>query len=119
MKGWNVSREVAVVPVDATIVEPSYVAYWIGVDSSQRWLNRVEKGVAYTGINLEDLRKLPIEFPPMDEQREIVLRIEIAFGWIAKLAGEATNARKLIDHLDQAILAAVRNKSKQKRGSRA
>jgi len=24
--------------------------------------NRVEKGVAYTGINIEDLRKLPVEF---------------------------------------------------------
>src|SRR5262249_17278296 len=48
--GWNVSREVAVVPVDTAIVEPNYVAYWIGGDASQRWLNRVEKGVAYTGI---------------------------------------------------------------------
>jgi type I restriction enzyme S subunit len=29
MRGWNVSREVAVAPVDAAIVEPNYVAYWL------------------------------------------------------------------------------------------
>jgi len=104
MAGWNVSREVAVAPVDTASVDPDYAAYWIGADTSQRWLNRVEKGVAYTGINLEDLRKLPIEFPPVDQQRVIVRRIEIAFAWINRLATETTSARKLIDHLDQAIL---------------
>jgi type I restriction enzyme S subunit len=104
MTGWNVSREVAVAPVDTAVVEPNYLAFWIGADASQRWLNRVEKGVAYTGINIEDLRKLPIEFPSVEEQREIVRRIETAFALIDRLASEATNARKLIDHLDQAVL---------------
>ena len=105
MIGWNVSREIAVAPVETTVVEPNYLAYWIGADVSQRWLNRVEKGVAYTGINLEDLRKLPVEFPSIGEQREIVRRIETAFAWVDRLALEATNGRKLIDHLDQAVLA--------------
>jgi len=47
MAGWNVSREVAVVPVDTAHVDSTYLAYWIGSEPSQRWLNRVEKGVAY------------------------------------------------------------------------
>jgi type I restriction enzyme S subunit len=105
MVGWNVSREVAVVPVDTTILEARYLMFWIGADASQQWLTRVEKGVAYTGINIEDLRKLPVEFPWLDEQREIIRRIEVAFAWIDRLANEATTARKLIDHLDQVILA--------------
>lgn len=105
MVGWNVSREVAVAAVDTAIVEPNYLAYWIGADASQRWLNRVEKGVAYTGINIEDLRKLPVEFPMMDEQQEIIRRIEAAFAWINRLASEAANARRLINHLDKAVLA--------------
>jgi type I restriction enzyme S subunit len=105
MAGWNVSREVAVVPVDTMTVEPRYIAYWIGSNASQRWLNRVEKGVAYTGINIEDIRKLPVEFPPIAEQREIIRRIEIAFAWVDRLASETADARKLVNHLDQAILA--------------
>jgi len=42
---------------------------------------------------------------PLGEQREIVDRIEKAFSWIDRLASEANSARKLTDHLDQAVLA--------------
>ncbi len=35
----------------------------------------------------------------------MVRRIESAFTWIDRLVKEATSARKLIDHLDQAVLA--------------
>jgi type I restriction enzyme S subunit len=45
-----------------------------------------------------------IPLPSLDEQREIIRRIVIAFAWIDRLASETTSARKLIDHLDQAIL---------------
>jgi type I restriction enzyme S subunit len=41
----------------------------------------------------------------LPEQLEIVRRIEVAFSWIDRLAADATNARKLVDHLDQAVLA--------------
>jgi type I restriction enzyme S subunit len=105
MSGWNVSREVAVAPVDADLVLPQYVAYWIAATSSQQWLTGVEKGVAYTGINIEDLRKLPLDYPERDQQQEIVRRIETALTWIDRLASEATSARHLIDRLDQAVLA--------------
>src|SRR5690606_13958364 len=105
MSGWNVSREVAVAPVDPARVVPQYLAYWVAASASQQWLTGVEKGVAYTGINIEDLRKLPIAYPEDDEQQEIVRRIETAFVWIDRLAAEATSARRLIDWLDQAVLA--------------
>jgi type I restriction enzyme S subunit len=105
MSGWNVSREVAVAPIDTAVVDPDYVAYWIGADASQRWLNRVEKGVAYTGINIEDLRKLPVEFSSIEEQREIVRRVRAAHSKIDLLAKEAKRAATLLVCFDQAVLA--------------
>jgi type I restriction enzyme S subunit len=51
------------------------------------------------------LREIVVPLPNRDEQREIVRRIETAFAWIDRLAAEATSARKLIDTLDQAVLA--------------
>jgi type I restriction enzyme S subunit len=51
------------------------------------------------------MSEMPVPFTSFDEQNEIVRRIETAFTWIDRLAHEATNARKLIEHLDQAILA--------------
>jgi hypothetical protein len=75
MHGWNVSREVAVVPVDADLINPEFTAYWVASLESQRWLARMEKGVAYVGINIEDLRRLPVRYPSLDEQNEIVRRL--------------------------------------------
>jgi type I restriction enzyme S subunit len=56
-------------------------------------------------ISKTRLSSLPLRLPPTNEAREILARIEIAFSWIDRLATEATSARKLIDHLDQSILA--------------
>ena len=72
MKGWNVSREVAVVPVDARSIEPAYLAYFIGTRQSQSWLTDVQKGLAYVGINIADLRTLPISFPDKRTQIQLI-----------------------------------------------
>ena len=52
-------------------------------------------------------RQAYIEIPiaPTSEQQEIVHRIDKAFGWIEDLNSDVACASKLIDHLDQAILA--------------
>jgi type I restriction enzyme S subunit len=51
------------------------------------------------------LKALPVPVAGPQEQEEVVRLIDIAFAWIDRLAKEATSARKLIDHLDQAVLA--------------
>ncbi len=68
MRGWNISREVACVPIDQLKVNSNYLAYLIGSNFSQNWLSGVKKGATYIGINLEDLRKLPISFPSLEQQ---------------------------------------------------
>lgn len=51
------------------------------------------------------LREMDIPWPNELERNEVVQRIEAAFAWIDRLASEATSARRLIDQLDQAVLA--------------
>ena len=104
MAGWNVSREVAVVPVDKTQIDSSFLAYWIGSDASQRWLGRVKKGVAYIGISIEDLRNLPIGIPPMWEQQEIVHRVECLFAYAGRLEARYAAARAQVERLTPALL---------------
>ena len=105
MIGWNVSREVAVVPVDQSKVNPQFLALWVGAERSQRWLRGVEKGVAYTGINIEDLRTLPLEFPSLEEQAEIVRRVEALFAYADSLEARYTAARAQVEKLTPATLA--------------
>jgi type I restriction enzyme S subunit len=72
MVGWNISREVAVVPVEPSSVNPEFLTYWIGAGVSQDWLGGVKKGAAYVGINIEDLRLLPVKVPEPAKQLDVV-----------------------------------------------
>jgi type I restriction enzyme S subunit len=86
-------------------VNPTFLAYWIGSEKSQRWLGRVEKGVAYIGINIEDLRTLPVELPPMDEQREIVRRVESLLVYADRFEGRHQTAQASVEQLTPTLLA--------------
>ncbi|MCH7687508.1 MAG: restriction endonuclease subunit S [Planctomycetes bacterium] len=104
MAGWNVSREVAVVPVDATRVNPTFLSYFIGSGASQDWLGGVKKGAAYVGINIEDLRKLPVSAPTLDQQLEVVRHLEAIQKETQRL--ESIYQRKLaaLDELKKSLL---------------
>lgn len=68
-------------------------------------LRQKAAGGVQPNLNLGIIKAWPIPLPSREEQREIVRRIETAFSWINRLAAETTSARKLIDHLDQSVLA--------------
>ena len=56
-------------------------------------------------LNKDRVQRILIPLAPVSEATEIARRIDAAFLWVDRLASEATSARKLIDRLDQAILA--------------
>ena len=43
MVGWNVSREVAVIPVETSRINPEFVAYWMGPASASGGLGGQER----------------------------------------------------------------------------
>jgi type I restriction enzyme S subunit len=102
--GYNISREVAMIPAGPETV-PEFLMYFLASSEARQFILGNVKGVAQQGINLRDLRDLPTPVSPKTEQQEIVRRIETAFTWIDRLTAEATSARKLVDKLDQAVLA--------------
>ena len=104
MRGNNISREVALVPV-APDVDAAFIMYFLRSVQAAQYIKANIKGVAQTGINLRDLKNLPCPDLVQVEQREIVRRIETAFAKIDRLKAEAAKALKLLGHLDQRILA--------------
>jgi type I restriction enzyme, S subunit len=76
MRGWNVSREVAVVPVSPILMIPEFLAYCIAAGVSQKWLGGVKKGAAYIGINIEDLRLLPVKVPKLETQKKVIEHLQ-------------------------------------------
>lgn len=104
MKGMNVSREVAVIPLIEGVL-PRYVMFLLACPVGQAVLMGHVKGVAQTGINLNDLRSFPVPLPPQAEQWEIVRLIDEAFEKIGFAAGVAGNATRSLSTLNQSILA--------------
>lgn len=104
MAGWNISREVAMVPINPQLINPYFLSYLIGSGVTQQWLGEVKKGAAYVGINLEDLRLLPVCAPPLSEQMDVVLHIEKLHNTTQRL--ESLYQRKIaaLDELKQSLL---------------
>lgn len=91
--------------VDSTVCDPDWLSYRLACRSTYEQLRQAVHGATRPRINLTTLKSLTLDVPEIEEQREIVSRTRNAFAWIDRLAAEATSARKLIDKLDQAVLA--------------
>lgn len=82
--GYNISREVALLALlEQKASRP--IAFFIASDLLQQWLNKRAKGVAYTGINIETLRQLPLPVLPLDEQAQITREVERRLKQAARL----------------------------------
>jgi type I restriction enzyme S subunit len=104
MAGWNVSREVAVVPIDSRKVNPEFLSYLIGSGTSQHWLGGVKKGAAYVGINIEDLRLLPVSAPAMVKQLEVVGHLQALEAETQRLESIYLQKLTALDDLKKSLL---------------
>lgn len=104
MIGWNISREVAMVPVDAKKVDPQFVALYISTKMAQDWLTGVVKGAAYKGINIADLRKLIVPMPTFAEQKDITERASKLWNSVEIVKRSYREKFSGIDRLLQSLL---------------
>lgn len=75
LAGYNVAREVAVVPI-ASDIDADFI---VNVMASTYFWDLVQeslRGIAYVGLNLRTLRDLPVPLPPLTEQRRIVAKVD-------------------------------------------
>ncbi|WP_409560319.1 restriction endonuclease subunit S [Hyphomicrobium sp. MC8b] len=85
---------------------PSLLSGYINSAYGRDWVaSVVNQQVGQANVNGTKLRQLGVPVMPPDEQAEVTRLINIAFAWIDRLSHEAVSAHKLIDHLDQAVLA--------------
>jgi type I restriction enzyme S subunit len=56
-------------------------------------------------INSEEVRNLQIALPSLDEQKEVVRRLQASFAFLEKNEREFDKAKNYTDKLEQSILA--------------
>jgi len=103
MKGWNISREIALLPIKEN-VNPQFVAFQIASPNCQLEIQKVLKGIAYLGINLSEVRNLKFRIPSMEEQNKIVQEIESRLSVADKMEESINQSLQQAEALKQSIL---------------
>lgn len=100
--GFNIARAIAKIPIE--IGEAKFVKYYLDSSFSQELLNSQAREVARKTLNLEQLKEIEVVFPPLNEQQEIVSRIESIFAKADVIEQRYKTLKEKIDNLPQAIL---------------
>lgn len=106
MKGNNISREVALIPVSQA-VNPNFIMYFLRSRHAINYINSNVKGIAQRGINLRDLRQLPCPDIPIAEQVRISNSIAAVFRRLDRIAADRAAAAELLPKLENAIRLAA------------
>jgi type I restriction enzyme S subunit len=87
-------------------LDPEYLTYCLNSPHGREYCWRLKTdGVSQSNINAKKLAAFRLRLLSIEEQREIVRRIEAAFAKLDRLAAEARSAATLLDRLDQAVMA--------------
>lgn len=82
-----------------------FLLYWLISDDFATFSALHEGRTVLPKINQKALNATSFPLPPLEEQAEIVRRIEAAFGWLDRMAADHAAAARLLPKLDAAILA--------------
>ena len=100
----NIARAIARVSCRET-VNSRWIKAWLSSDTLQWWMNRSSREVARKTLNLSELGDVTVALPPIDEQNEIVRRVEALFALVDRIEARYKIARAKVDQLTPALLA--------------
>jgi type I restriction enzyme S subunit len=84
---------------------PSYLSYRLASRATYVELKELVHGATRPRINLKQLRQYLVEVPELEEQTEIVRRVEILFAFADRLEARLASARRQVGQLTPALLA--------------
>jgi type I restriction enzyme S subunit len=91
--------------INDEIALPKFVVYVLASRSSYEQIKGNVQGVTRPRINLKILKSLTFRFPTLNEQTEIVRRVEELFAFADKVEAQVNAAQTRVNNLTQSILA--------------
>ncbi|WKT92438.1 restriction endonuclease subunit S [Brucella anthropi] len=91
--------------LDAAKINPQFALLQLTSETTYRHFVQQVHGATRPRINLSQLKNYSLLVPTVEEQHEIVRRIESAFDKVDRLAREVKRALELVARLDEAMLA--------------
>ncbi|MGE0307233.1 MAG: hypothetical protein AB7Q27_15910 [Acidimicrobiia bacterium] len=107
LRGANVARAVAVLPLRSDVVLPEWIAHALRHEPSRRALERTAHEVARKTLNLEDVRRFPLPVPPIGEQARIVTEVARQFTFLDRCECAVETALTRSTALRRSVLKAA------------
>jgi type I restriction enzyme S subunit len=104
LDGANITQDTARVAPQPHVGVGYLVAY-LRSSQAQRYFRQVARGVAVKGLNIGDLRTMPIPVPPLPAQAKIVTELERRLSIIEAIEGQIDRALRARAVLHRSILA--------------
>lgn len=103
LKGSNVSREIAVIPLTNAVLPP-FAMYLLSARSAQEKMHGNVRGTSYVGINLKDVRQLELPVPSIQQQERILAELRSIKAKIDGMEGLQAQVAAELDAMLPAIL---------------
>jgi type I restriction enzyme S subunit len=102
---FTFQRHIAILRPNTALVLQRFMYFYLGSEQIKKQGLDVATGTAQLTVPLKGLRNFDISLPSLEEQTEIVRRVEQLFAFADQLEAKVTSAKSRIDHLTQSILA--------------
>jgi type I restriction enzyme, S subunit len=106
LDGANITQDSARIAAHEAI-DRRYLLYYLGGSVANRYYQSVARGVAVKGVNIGDLRSMPVPVPPHDEQVTIANEVERQFTLLNQIEATVDAAMTRGSSLRSSILAAA------------
>ncbi len=103
LEGGNITQGTARFRPSSKITS-QYLAWVLESPFAQRWLHARYRGIDMPGLNLADVRRVPIPLPPKDEQEEIERRLQRILVRHDRLSSRYLSAVRMLERLEPAVL---------------
>lgn len=106
LDGANITQDSARIAAHPDI-HRRYLLYYLGGPVAQRYYRRVARGVAVKGVNIADLRAMPVPVPPANEQALIAEEVERRVSLLEEAETAVTAQLRLASLLRSSTLSAA------------
>lgn len=97
-------RHIAIIKPNHNLVSTCYLAFYLQSPKAYAHAESVATGTAQKTVSLTNLRTFPISLPTLEEQTEIVRRVDQLFAYADTVERQVNSALDRINQLTQSIL---------------
>jgi type I restriction enzyme, S subunit len=103
LEGANITQDTARLDI-AKQVNQTYIATYLRSPISQKYFQKVSRGVAVKGVNIADVKLTPVMLPSLAEQEQITLLVEERLSIVSTLESTIGQTLKRAERMRQSIL---------------